>query len=257
MMIIRGLKELNTVFSQMGPKDIYIGSLTKKHLELPMMIDLLERGVTCLPFCLAQLLSRSKITQAFILNEWMTPLTCVITRRIELLNAISIYNKNGVGRIVTKEDQKHCGHGVRLWDNIESLYSIVGLEETSYPFVLQPLLTNFADIRVIIVENYIEAYTRENPYNFRCNLAAGGKSTPYSLTLKHINFCKKIMERGRFPYAHIDLMILENDIIYLSEIALSGGLKGAKIDHHELDLKKQHLLEQIAYTKEQGTLKSN
>jgi hypothetical protein len=88
----------------------------------------------------------------------------------------------------------------------------VGLEETSYPFVLQPLLTNFTDIRVIIVENYIEAYTRENPYNFRCNLAAGGKSTPYSLTRKQINFCKKIMERGKFPYAHIDLMILENDI---------------------------------------------
>jgi NCAIR mutase (PurE)-related protein len=33
---------------------------------------------------------------------------------------------------------------------------------------------------------------------------------------------------------------------------LSGGLKGAKIDHHELDLKKQQLLEQIAIQMEQG-----
>jgi glutathione synthase/RimK-type ligase-like ATP-grasp enzyme len=256
-MIIRGWKELNTAYYQMGPKDIYIGSVAKKHLELPMMIDLLERGVTCLPYCLSQLFSRSKITQAYVLNAWMAPLTCVITRRVELLNGISIYNKNGISQVVTKEDQKHCGHGVRLWNNIESLYSILGLEEASYPFVLQPLLTNFTDVRVIIVEDYIEAYTRENPYNFRCNLAAGGKSTPYTLTRKQINFCKKIMERGKFPYAHIDLMILENDIIYLSEIALSGGLKGAKIDQHELELKKQRLLERIAYIQEQGNIKSD
>jgi glutathione synthase/RimK-type ligase-like ATP-grasp enzyme len=257
MMIIRGLKELKTAFYQMGPRDIYIGSVAKKHLELPMMIDLLERGVTCLPFCLSQLLSRSKITQAFILNEWMPPLTCAIKRRIELLNAISMYNKNSIGQVITKEDQKHCGHGVRLWNDIESLYSVLGLEETSYPFVLQPLLTNFTDVRVIIVEDYMEAYARENPYNFRCNLAAGGKSMPFTLTRKQINLCKNIMERGRFPYAHIDLMILENEIIYLSEIALSGGLKGAKIDQHELELKKRQLLERIACKQEQGNIKSN
>lgn len=245
-MIIRGLQELKTVFDQLGPKDIYIGSVATKHLELPMMIDLLERGVTCLPFCLSQTLSRSKITQAHILKAWMAPLTCVITRRIELLNAISLYTKNGIGKVVTKEDQKHCGHGVRLWDSIENIYSILGLDENSYPFVLQPLLTNFTDVRAIIAGDYIEAYTRENPYNFRCNLAAGGKSTPWTLTREQIHFARKVMERGRFPYAHIDLMIFENSIIYLSEIALSGGLKGAMIDHKELELKKQQVLEQIA-----------
>jgi len=256
-MIIRGLKELKTAFYQLTEKDIYIGSVTKKHLELPMMIDLLERGVTCLPFCLSQLLSRSKITQSLILKEWMAPLTCVITRRIELLNAISLYNKNGIGQVVTKEDQKHCGHGVRLWNNIESLYGILGLEEASYPFVLQPLLKNFTDVRAIIVGDYIEAYTRENPYNFRCNLSAGGESTPYTLTQKQINFSQKIMARGKFPYAHIDLMIFENDMIHLSEIALNGGLKGAMIDHHELELKKQQLLEQIAMRMNKEIINSN
>jgi len=245
-MIIRGAKELKTAFHRLDPKDIYIGSITTKHLEMPMMIDLLERGVTCLPFCLSQLLSRSKITQALILKEWMAPLTCVITRRVELLDAISLYNKNGINQVVTKDEQKHCGHGVRLWNNIESLYSIIGLEESSYPFVLQPLLTNFTDVRAIIVGDYIEAYTRENPYNFRCNLSAGGKSTPFTLTRKQINFSKKIMARGKFPYAHIDLIIFEKDTMHLSEIALSGGLKGAAIDHHELEFKKQQLLEQIA-----------
>jgi glutathione synthase/RimK-type ligase-like ATP-grasp enzyme len=256
-MIVRGLRELKTAFDQLGPKDIYIGSITAKHLEMPMMIDLLERGVTCLPFCLSQTLSRSKINQALILKEWMAPLTCVITRRIELLNTVSLYNKNGVGKVVTKEDQKHCGHGVRLWDNIENLYSILGLEENSYPFVLQPLLTNFTDVRAIIAGDYTEAYTRENPYNFRCNLAAGGKSIPYTLTQEQIHFFQKIMARGKFPYAHIDLMIFENNISYLSEIALNGGLKGAVIDHYELELKKQQILEQIATRMNKEIIKNN
>lgn len=256
-MILRGSQELKTAYDQLGPKDIYIGSVSAKHLELPMMIDLLERGVTCLPFCLSQSLSRSKITQAHILNEWMAPLTCVITRRIELLNAVGLYNKNGIGKVVTKEDQKHCGHGVRLWDHIENLYSILGLEETSYPFVLQPLLTNFTDVRAIFAGNYIEAYTRDNPYNFRCNLAAGGKSTPYTLTQEQIHFSQKVMIRGNFPYAHIDLMIFENNTIYLSEIALSGGLKGAIIGHHELELKKQQVLEQMATDIGKKIIKNN
>jgi len=245
-MIIRGAAELKKIFHQLGPSDIYIGPITTKYLQLHKMIDLLERGVTCLPFCLSQALSMSKTAQALIFKEWMAPLTLVITRRIELLNAISLYNKHGIGQVVTKEDQKHCGHGVRRWDNIETLYSILGLEESSYPFVIQPLLTNFRDIRVIIIGDYIEAYTRENPFNFRCNLAAGGKSTTYDLTEKQIEFSKKIMERGKFPFAHIDLLIFENNIMYLSEIALSGGLKGAVIDHHELAIKKQQLLEKLA-----------
>ncbi len=245
-MIIRGSHELKKVYDQTGPEDIYIGSIATKYLEMPMMIDLLERGVTCLPSCLAQTLSRSKTTQACILKEWMAPLTLVITRRIELLNAISLYHKNRIGKVITKEDQKHCGHGIRLWNDIETLYSILGLEEDSYPFVLQPLLTNFTDIRAIIAGDYIEAYTRKNPYNFRCNLAAGGKSTPYTLSQEQINFSRKVMARGQFPYAHIDLMILDNKRIYLSEIALNGGIKGAVIGHRELELKKEQILEQIA-----------
>jgi glutathione synthase/RimK-type ligase-like ATP-grasp enzyme len=256
-MIIRGLNELKKAYYQLGSKDIYVGSMATKHLELPMMIDLLERGVTCLPFCLSQLLSRSKITQALILKEWMAPLTCAITKRAELLNAITLYNRNGIEQVVTKEEQKHCGHGVRLWNDIESLYSILGLEESSYPFVLQPLLSNFKDVRAIIIGDYIEAYTRENPYNFRCNLAAGGKSTPYSLTQEQVDFALRIMERGKFPYAHIDLMIFENDITYLSEISLRGGLKGALIDHHALDIKKQQLLEQIVIRMDKKINKSN
>ncbi len=54
------------------------------------------------------------------------------------------------------------------------------------------------------------------------------------------------MERGKFPYAHIDFQINESGKCYLSEIALNGGIKGADINRRELDQKKEELLECLA-----------
>ena len=41
-------------------------------------------------------------------------------------------------------------------------------------------------------------------------------------------------------------MILENGGCYLSEIALNGGIKGARIGREELDQEKKTLLEKLA-----------
>jgi ribosomal protein S6--L-glutamate ligase len=46
---------------------------------------------------------------------------------------------------------------------------------------MQPFLENYIDVRIIVAGDYIEAYTRYNPNNFRMNIAAGGSSSPYSL----------------------------------------------------------------------------
>ena len=54
------------------------------------------------------------------------------------------------------------------------------------------------------------------------------------------------MQRGRFPFAHLDLMIFENGECYLSEITLNGGIKGARIGRQELEQKKKTLLEKLA-----------
>ena len=54
------------------------------------------------------------------------------------------------------------------------------------------------------------------------------------------------MNRGKFPFAHIDLHILESGECFLSEIALNGGIKGAAITREELDGKKQVVLESMA-----------
>ena len=41
------------------------------------------------------------------------------------------------------------------------------------------------------------------------------------------------MQRGKFPYAHLDLMVTGSGETYLSEINLRGGIKGAVITSQE------------------------
>ncbi len=245
-MIIKGNRELKDHYHKLCSGDIFIGIISSKHMKLSMLIDLLERNINCLPSPLSQTLNSSKAAQALILRDWMLPHTCVIRRRLDLIETINTYNKNSIGPVVTKENHLHCGHGVRRWDTIETLYSFMAMSESSYPFIVQPFMENFTDIRVIIVEDYIEAYSRYNPNNFRMNIAAGGSSHPYELKKEQKEFCHAAMERSRFPFAHIDLMITENGSHYLSEIALNGGIKGASINREELDKKKQDLLERLA-----------
>ena len=245
-MIIKGNRELRSLYHQLKADDILIGTVSLKHLKKTVLLDLLERGVRCLPSALSQVLNGSKVAQAFILKDWMIPQTAVIRRRMDLLEAISRYNRHGIGPVVTKQDHMHCGHGVRKWENTETLYNYMALAESSYPFVLQPYVEKFSDVRVIIVGNYIESYGRQNPYNFRVNLSAGGGSRPCELNTDLEKFCRSAMERGKFPFAHIDLLNLDNGEHYISEIALNGGTKGARISRKELDQKKQELLEHLA-----------
>ena len=244
-MIIKGNRELKNHYHELCSGDIFIGTISSRHMKSFMLIDLLERNINCLPSPLSQILNSSKAAQALILRDWMLPHTYVITRRIELIETINTYNKNSIGSVVTKEEHMHCGYGVKKWDTIETLYSFMSHSESSYPFVIQPFIENFTDIRVITVGDYTEAYTRYNPDNFRMNIAAGGKSHPNMLKKEEKDFCYAIMKRSRFPFAHIDIMITENGSHYLTEIALNGGIKGASISREELDKKKQDLLERL------------
>ncbi|CAN2043173.1 ATP-grasp fold RimK-type domain-containing protein [Candidatus Magnetomoraceae bacterium gMMP-1] len=238
-MIIQTNKQLKEYYHKLKAGDIFLGTLNHRNLKKEMLIDLLERGVKCFPSALSQILSSSKAAQATILSKWMLPHTRVIGRRLELIDAINSYNKHGIGAVITKEDHLHCGHGIRRWDNIEILYNFTALNDNShYPFILQPFLENFTDVRVIIAGDYVEAYIRKNPYNFRMNIAAGGKSSPYLLKSHEEEFCRNIMERGKFPYAHTDLHITEKEEYYLSEITLNAGIKGAHISRNELNRKK-------------------
>jgi glutathione synthase/RimK-type ligase-like ATP-grasp enzyme len=245
-MIVRTNRELKASYNELTAGDVFIGNLSLKHLKQPMFIDMLERGIRCLPSPLAQILNSSKAAQAVVLQKWMLPHTRAISRRTDLIDAISTFGRHGIGPVVTKQDSMHCGHGIRRWETIETLYSFMALSESSYPFVLQPFRQGFTDIRVIIVGDYVESYARSNLYNFRVNLSLGGTGSPYKLDEAKEAFCRSVMQRGRFPYAHLDLMILENGECYLSEITLNGGVKGARIGREELMEKKTALLEKLA-----------
>ncbi|RLB81870.1 MAG: hypothetical protein DRH24_08570 [Deltaproteobacteria bacterium] len=245
-MIIRSSKELKAKYYDLGPGDIFIGMLTYKHLKRSVLIDLLERGVSCFPSPLSQTLNRSKAAQVLVLKKWMLPHTFVITRRADLIDIINKYNRLGIASVITKEDRLHCGYGIRKWDTIETMYSFMALSESSYPFVIQPFLENFTDVRVIIAGDYLEAYVRHNPNNFRMNVSMGGKIYPYEVDKDMEEFCHVAMEQGKFPYAHMDLLITDNGKYYLSEIALNGGIKGSRISRKELDQKKQNIIEKSA-----------
>lgn len=245
-MIVRTNRELKAKYNELTAGDIFIGNLSLKYLKQPLLIDMLERGIRCLPSPLAQILNSSKVAQAFVLHEWMLPHTQAISRRTDLIDAINTFGKNGIGPVVTKQDDLHCGHGIRRWETIETLYSFMALAESSYPFVLQPFQEEFTDIRVIIVGDHVESYTRSNLYNFRVNLSSGGTGSPYKLDEKKEAFCRSVMQRGKFPFAHLDLMILENGECYLSEITLNGGIKGARISREDLIQNKKALLEKLA-----------
>ncbi|MDL1983686.1 MAG: hypothetical protein LWX54_05770 [Deltaproteobacteria bacterium] len=244
-MIIKGNRELKNHYHELCSGDIFTGTISSRHMKSFMLIDLLERNINCLPSPLSQILNSSKAAQALILRDWMLPHTYVITKRTELIEIINTYNKNSIGSVVTKEEHMHCGYGVKKWDTIETLYSFMSQSEPSYPFVVQPFIENFTDLRVITVGDYTEAYTRYNPDNFRMNIASGGKSHPHMLKKEEKDFCYDILKRSRFPFAHIDLMITQNGSHYLTEISLNGGIKGASISREELDKKKQDLLERL------------
>jgi glutathione synthase/RimK-type ligase-like ATP-grasp enzyme len=245
-MIITRFSQLIREYHCLAAGDVYIGQIPSFYLQSALLADLSGRGIRLVPSATAQLLNASKVAQAFLLNPWMVPHTFAITRRRELLDAITVYDEMGISVAVTKADRLHCGHGVRKWDNLETLYSCLAFDDKAFPFVLQPHVTDFKDIRVVVVGDYTEAYCRRNPHNFRKNLAVGGHSASHVLAPDEEKFCRMIMDRAGMPFAHLDLMLMDDGAIYCLEIRMNGGIQGARIERHELEQMKHAQLLELA-----------
>jgi ribosomal protein S6--L-glutamate ligase len=242
-MIITRYSQMLQAYDDLGPGDLFIGRIPASHLRTALWIDLTARGVRILPSVTAQMVSASKAAQAFLFKPWMVPHTRLISRRKDLLDAVGQYARHRITAAVTKQEHLHCGHGVRRWNDLETMYSCLSLSEEHYPFVLQPFVAAVADVRVIMVGDYCEAYARHNPDGFRMNLAAGGRCQPHALTAAQRVLCQEAMDRAQMPYAHIDLILTETGGTYLSEINLNGGTAGARTARGELDqMKQQHLM---------------
>ena len=232
--VITSYQSLLKNFSLLKSGDLILTRIPVRTDNFHLLLDLQARGVISLPSFLSQILSASKVAQAEILREYMPPYTYVIKNQVSLLQVMQ--NPPPYARFVTKKDQANCGLGVKLWRDLEELFNHAGTASLEFPFVLQPFFEDWRDLRVVLLGDlYVEAYWRENPDNFRQNLFFGGKSTPHKLKEEERLFCKRVMERGSFPFAHLDLAYIEGRGPYLTEINLKGGIKGASIRPDEYE----------------------
>ncbi len=247
--IIRDNQTLYTCYQQLKKDDIICGRIRLKPDEEHLLTDLLERGIRLIPSATSQLASRSKIFQTRIFSEFMLPGTLAIYDTHDLLCASSSYRRQQHTKVILKCDRKNAGLGIHFFNNIEELYNLASFGSLPFPFVIQPYQSKSRDIRVIILGDYLEAYERINPYNFRNNLHCGGESTPYDLPDQQLEFCREVMQRGKFPYAHLDLMLTPDGPCRLMEVNLRGGLKGARISGKEyqrkLDMINEAILKQL------------
>lgn len=225
--------DLRANFNSLKAGDVFIGRLRLKSTEENLVVDLLDRGVKLFPSGSAQLSCRSKVLQARMFLEYMVPGTRAIYDLHDLVESINEYHRFGYGQVVTKKDRVHGGMGINLWSSAEEVFNQASSGAMPVPFVLQPFCQNCRDIRVVSLGDYLEAYWRDNPNNFRNNLNCGGNSQPATLTTAQQDLCREVMARGDFPYGHIDLMVAEDGATYLAEINLRGGLKGARIGPSE------------------------
>jgi ribosomal protein S6--L-glutamate ligase len=226
--------------------DLVLGLLPLKSGEGIKLTDLLDRGVRVFPPVLAQLLNRSKAAQAEVLGPFMVPGTFVAYNRADLAARLS--DPAVQGQVVCKADKAHLGLGVSLWPALEALVSLAGLHDLSYPLVVQPFVDHARDVRAVVVGDYAEAYERVNPHSFRKNLFQGGSSRPVSLETEHLDFCRRVMARGKFPYAVLDLLFSPREVIFLSEISLKGGLKGSQLGQEEFRARARQLEEEFGRT---------
>jgi glutathione synthase/RimK-type ligase-like ATP-grasp enzyme len=236
-LVIRDNSTLKAHYDSLQTGDIVIGRLRLRETEESLLVDLCERGIHLIPSGLSQLVSRSKALQAVVFTPYMLPFTRAIHTQHDMIEAISEYHKNSITAVITKLDRSNAGMGVQLWQSIEEVFTHASLGNIPFPFVLQPYEPDCRDIRAVFIGDYIEAYWRHNPYNFRNNLHHGGQSQYCELSEEQIKLCRLVMKRGLFPYGHLDIIITKADKSFLSEINLRGGIRGALISPEEYQVR--------------------
>jgi ribosomal protein S6--L-glutamate ligase len=240
-LIIRSLTELRRHLPELAPGDLVLGPLAVRPGEEIVLIDLRERDVLFFPSLLAHLVVRAKTAQVQVLGDFMLPGTFVAHGLPDLAARLS--DARLAGPVVSKRDRAHLGLGVGFWPSLEALYSTAGLTPLPFPLVVQPFLADARDFRVVVVGDYTEAYERLNTQGFRKNLFQGGANRPVPLSPELLAFCRRVMARGRFPYAVLDVLISPREEAFLSEINFHAGLKGSQLGQAQYRRRVQALLE--------------
>jgi ribosomal protein S6--L-glutamate ligase len=231
--LICQITEFRRYYAALRSGDAVLGPLALRPGEDFKLLDLADRGVALFPPAKAQLLARSKVAQAEVLGEFMVPGTFAAYGLTDLADRLPEFQEQHQGRVVAKRERAHLGLGVSCWPTLEALYSLAALQPLTYPLVVQPFIEAARDLRLVVVGDYAEAYERLNPHGFRQNLFQGGASRPAELDASQLLFCRRVMARGKFPYAILDLLVAPDGQTYLSEISLKGGLTGARLSQAE------------------------
>lgn len=231
--IVRSNAAFEECCHELGPGDVVVGRLRLRPGEEHLLLDLAARGVRLVPSALAQWLSRSKVFQARVLGPFMLPGTRPLYDLHGLLDLVNEYGRDGVGQVVCKLDRANGGLGILLFPSIEEVYSQAVLGALRFPFVVQPFVPGARDVRVVVLGDHLESYERRNPHGFRHNLHCGGEGSQWPLSGAQLDFCRQVMARGGFPYAHLDLLVTPAGESWLGEINLRGGLRGAQISQQD------------------------
>lgn len=228
-LLVRDNATLRARYGELAAGDVVACRLGLRQGEEHLFCDLQSRGVRLVPSALSQLCSRSKVLQARVFAPWMVPHTRAVYDLHDLMETVNAYGAAGVERVVCKLERANAGMGVLLFGDIEQVYSSAAGGALPFPCVLQPFIPDAADVRVIRLGGYTEAYRRHNPHSWRHNLHCGGRCEEHDLSPAETLLCEQIMARGGFPYAHIDLLLTDDGSCRLSEINLRGGIRGARI----------------------------
>ncbi len=241
-MLIRDNDTLRREYHRLQAGDRVVGRVRLAPGEEYLLLDLAARGVEIFPSALSQAISRSKVMQAALLAPFMPPHTLAIHNLHALHRAAAAYHAAGIEKVVVKLDRANAGMGVLLWNGVEEVLNQATIGALALPFVLQPFIEGSRDLRVIILGDHREAYLRHNPVGFRHNLHCGGQAIPHLISPAQEQLCRRVMARGAFPYAHLDLMLLPDQSFCLGEINLRGGLRGAQISAAEYRTRLADLL---------------
>jgi ribosomal protein S6--L-glutamate ligase len=205
-----------------------------------------SRGIDIFPPLLSQTLSMSKVHQALHYADFMVPNTQVLFRRFYVQNVLKRCAEKDILKVVIKQDRASMGMGIHpCWSLNELALAVIHVVKP--PLVVQPMLENFREFRLLIFGDTIVAKEKINSDKVFWNNRFFGGVTKFITPSKQIvAFAKEIMRIGEFPWAYIDLFVTEDDI-FLSELNLSGSNAGLK--EYNLNNLKRKMLEKWLATK--------
>jgi len=207
------------------------GDKVSCRIENPRFIGIFygmeSRGIDIFPPLLSQSLSLSKVHQALHYRDYMVPDTQVVFRKFHVQHVLKSFAENNILKAVIKQEHASMGMGTHpCWSLNELALTVIHIAKP--PVVVQPMLENFREYRLLIFGDTIIAKEKINSDKiFWNNRIFGGVTKVVSPDKQIVEFGKEVMRIGAFPWAYIDLLVTD-DNCFLSEINLSGSNAGLK-----------------------------